>query len=395
MKRIAKHHLIQVPHEQRRGSITVLMAFVLLAMLGLAGFLLSLSYIELTRTELQAATDASARSAVIQLVVSQSEAGGAAAAKQVAQRYRVAGRAFDIDLTDVTFGHAQEGEDGKFAFEAGGSPSNAAQVNGRKTTTAPAGSVPLPFGHFIGQTEFEVSLPSTAMRLDFDLVLVLDRSGSMAWDLSSDRFVYPLTQIDRPLLENYFSPPEPNDSRWAVLSSSVEQFLDTLEAREVSAQVGLVTFASDYEFGNFSSEEVTLNHDLTTDFAALSSAVYAIGDTPVIGDTNISAGLLEAESLLTTSAFARVRTAQPTIVLFSDGIFTAGANPVVTAAALHANHGIVIHSVTFGAEIEAREMMDEVAAVAGNGLSLHADSAEELLESFQNIANSLPVLVTE
>jgi hypothetical protein len=39
--------------------------------------------------------------------------------------------------------------------------------------------------------------------------------------------------------------------------------------------------------------------------------------------------------------------------------------------------------------------MDTIAEVAGNGFSLHADTADELIESFRMIANSLPVLITE
>jgi len=379
----------------RRGAITVLTAFVLIAMLAITAFLISLSYIELTRTELQSATDAAARSAVITLMTSQSEEAGRAAAMDIASRHRVGGQPFALDSGDIEFGNASREADGSFRFIGGGHPRNAARALGKKTQQSTAGPAALPFGQIIGHDQFETQLPATAMRLDYDICLVLDRSGSMAWDLSSLRFSYPGETENRPLLENYFSPPHPEESRWAILSDSVAEFLDILQERDLSARVGLVTFASEYTFGQYDSQLVTLDSDLTEDFDALSSAAESVGHKPLIGATNITAGLEEAESLLLTSSQARRRTAHPTIVLFSDGIYTEGGNPVGIAGSLYQNHGIVIHSVTFGAEVEARQTMDDVAGVAGGGLSLHADDASELVQSFRAIANALPVLVTE
>jgi len=381
--------------DTRRGAIAVLTAFLLVAVLAIGAFFVCLSYIELTRAELQTATDAAARSAVIGLVTTQSEEEGRAAAVDIASRYSVGGKAFALGEDDVTFGNSELQPDNSYFFRAGESPTNAAEVRCGKPASSAAGSVQLPLGHFIGQETFETEVTSGAMRLDYDVCLVLDRSGSMGWDLSDQRFVYPGNQADRPLLENYFSPPHETESRWGVLSAAIDELLVIFEERDVSARVGMVTFASDYEFGNFQSVRVRTHSDLTTDFSAISAAVDEIGEQPTIGGTDIAAGLIEAETLLTTSSQARVQTAHPTIILFSDGIFNAGDDPVVMAQSLYDNHGIVIHSVTFGAELPARATMDAVAAAAGNGLSLHADTAAELVDSFRTIANSIPVLVTK
>jgi archaellin len=379
----------------RRGAIAVLTAFVLVALLAIAGLVLSMAYLELASAELQAATDAAARSAVIQMAITQSEHQSRQAAVDIAGRFRVGGQPFSIDPTDVTFGNSLRQSDGTYSFQAAGTPLNAARIQGRKQADSAASDIELPLGTFIGQPRFEMERPAIAMRLDYDIALVLDRSGSMAWDLSRFRFSYPEGNSHRPLLERYFSPPDPEASRWAILAASVENFLQVVSNRNVSAHVGLVTFASDYTFGAYSSQRATIDCDFTDDFATIRTQVDAIGSTPVIGGTDIAAGLAAAEGLLVDSPHARVRTAHPTIVLFSDGIFTEGDDPTNIAASLYANHGIVIHSVTFGADENARETMNAVAAAAGDGLSLHADDAEELIDSFRQIATTIPVILTQ
>ena len=193
----------------RGGAIAVLTAFVLVALLAVSGLVLSLSYIELANAELKAATDAAARSAIIKLVITQSEDQGRAAAVDVAARYRVGGSPLQIAAGDVTFGKAVIQPDGSFSFQQSSHPLiNAASVQGLKESGSSSGALSLPFGSLIGQETYQTQRAAIAMRLDYDIVLVLDRSGSMGWDLSQNRFSYPASKANRPLVENYFSPPD-------------------------------------------------------------------------------------------------------------------------------------------------------------------------------------------
>lgn len=82
--------------ESRRGAIAALTAFVLVALLSVSALVVSLSYLEMAGAELQLATDAAARSGVIQLTVSQSESSAKSAARDIAGRHRVGGSAFSI-----------------------------------------------------------------------------------------------------------------------------------------------------------------------------------------------------------------------------------------------------------------------------------------------------------
>jgi Flp pilus assembly protein TadG len=379
----------------RRGSITALGAICLVSLMALAGFLLSMSYIELARAELQAATDASAQAAVVNLAATQSTSQAQQAARDIAARYDVGSSVFGIANTDITFGNSAPQPSGGYTFTAGGSPSNAARVIGRKTTGSTAGPLSLPLGAFVNVPTFSTQQAATATRLDYDIVLVLDRSASMAWDLTANQFSYPGSQANRPLLENYFTPPAASGSRWAVLSSSVSSFLNVLSTRGVSARVALVSFASDYTFGNYSSVQVTRNCDLTGNYTTINTAMTNVGKYPVIGATNITAGLQEAQNLLATSSNARPRSAQPIVVLFSDGMYTVGGDPTPLASSMYSTSGIVIHTIAFGGDVAGQNTMSQIAAASKQGLAQQASTASQLTTAFNTIASALPVVLTE
>ncbi len=399
MIRIRELRFPPLPKSRRRGAIAVLTAFVLVAVLAVAGFLMCLSYAELANTELQVATDAAARSAVIQLVITQSEDDARAAAVQIAGLHRVGGQSLSLDTSDVVFGKAQLQLDNTYSFQGNQTPLNAAQVSGRKMNGSPSGAVTLPLGVFIGQDTYQTQRAGTAMRMDYDIVLVLDRSASMAWDLSGVARQYPEDIADYLYQINYFSPPDPNGSRWAALSTAVNQFTQVLTSRNVSARLALVTFAGDFpppelgSTGNYTAQRVTLDSDFTPDFSGITSAITAIGQAPLLGATDITAGLQEAQTLLTSSPQARPKTAQPIVVLFSDGRYTEGADPVEIAQTMNTATGTLIHTVTFGTDASNIQDMKDVAQVAGKGLSFNANTAEELDSSFRQIADSIPVIV--
>src|SRR4029077_392520 len=130
--------------------------------------------------------------------------------------------------------------------------------------------------------------------------LVLDRSASMAFDLSSSEFIYPpdVSAGANPL-QIYFTPPSATASRWQALTVAVNSFVTTLQARTLDVNVALVTYAETYSFGSYSATEASLDVNLTSNYSLINAGMNAWGQQPLLGDTNIEAGLAMAVTELT------------------------------------------------------------------------------------------------
>ena len=84
----------------------------------------------------------------------------------------------------MIFGHATQGTGGVYTFATTGTPTNSVQITG---TVNP----PLFINTFLPISKFTTSQVSIATRVCYDICLVLDRSASMAFDLSANEFSYP------------------------------------------------------------------------------------------------------------------------------------------------------------------------------------------------------------
>ena len=80
------------------------------------------------------------------------------------------------------------------------------------------------------------------------------------------------------------------------------------------------------------------------------------------------------------------------VIVLTDGLQTAGPNPVGVAGQV-ANDGGLIFTITFSNEAD-KSLMEDVAD-RGNGLSFHASDAAALPNEFIEIAKRLPTLLTE
>jgi hypothetical protein len=201
----------------------VLVTFLLLALLAVAALVINAAYIELTRTQLRAATDAVAKGAVTSLSQTQNMATARQTAKILATAHVVAGSPLALADTDIEFGKSVRGADGTYAFVAGATPTNSARVTARRTKDSPAGSVPTLLGGFLSQRTFEVTEAAIAARADNDVCLVIDRSGSMAWDLTSTPFSYPGPLSKGSHIQNYFTPPISTPTRRASIPAAGER----------------------------------------------------------------------------------------------------------------------------------------------------------------------------
>lgn len=79
------------------------------------------------------------------------------------------------------------------------------------------------------------------------------------------------------------------------------------------------------------------------------------------------------------------------MIVLTDGIHNTGTDPLY-AAQLAAEQNILIYTVTFSAEADMARM--QRVAEIGAGKHYHADNASQLAAAFEEIAHSLPTLIT-
>jgi Flp pilus assembly protein TadG len=155
----------------RPGVIIVLTAILMVFMLAMIAFAVDIGYIANARTEIQRATDAAAYAGAGDLVYGTAAAG--ASADQFLLLNKVAGQQLKSANAVYEFGNWNASTR---AFTVTNTTPNAIRV------TASANQQPLFFGNAIGKSSFSVTGKSVATYQPRDIGLVLDYSGSMAYD---------------------------------------------------------------------------------------------------------------------------------------------------------------------------------------------------------------------
>lgn len=165
----------------RRGAMAILIAVCLPVFLAFAAFAVNVAYMHLSRAELRVATDAAARAGARRLSLSQDTSAALAEAQSAASRNLVWGEPLQLEHSDVEFGlNQRSGGTWVFTPNGGQGAVNALRVRGRKTDDSPSHSVALFLPRVLGQDDYEPIQKAVAMQIDRDIVLVVDRSGSMA-----------------------------------------------------------------------------------------------------------------------------------------------------------------------------------------------------------------------
>lgn len=324
-------------------------AVVIVILFVVAALAIDVARIHVTRSELRTATDAAAKAGAEALGRQQSTSAATAAALAVARENIVAGRGFLLDPSNVAIGSAGQNSDGSFFFNQGGTPFNAVRVVGEKTSTSPAGAASLFFAPLFGADSFEPIQVATATRVDRDVALVLDVSGSMA-----------------------------ENNRFNALSNALDVFLQELENTPQRENVSLTVY----------SNKDRKIQELTPDLNNIRNA-FAL-ESPA-GYTAIGRGLRTGLDSILNDPNARPF-ALKSIVVMTDGIQNRGISPELVAP-LCRDAGVVVHTITFSAGAN-ETLMAQVAQIA-NGIHLHADSNADLVTAFETIARQLQVLLIE
>ncbi len=390
-------------YSKRRNRHGVILSFV--AILGIflicaVMFFVDVAYMQLTRTELQAATDAAAKAAAEAIAGAQSESEIIQVAMDTAALNTVGGESFILDPEDIVVGQSELQPNGRWIFEAGATPVTAVRVNGFKSDDKSSGAVNLFFAGALGGGKFTPQQDSVASQFDHEVVLCVDRSHSMCFDFSGVDWAYPPASQD----PNWNPNPESNfwqkfcrhphkDSRWGALDLAVRVFLDTVQENNAHQQqrVGLVTWGSQYNSpcgGTYPASRV--DAQLGLNFDQVANAMNSIGGVAIQGGTNMRSGLDRAIDELTGPGSNPA--AKKTIILFTDGQWNTGGNPSQVTPRANEEH-ITIHIVSLLNNVDGAEM-DELAK-SNKGIHYNASTEQELVDAFETLAKSLPVVLTD
>ncbi|HBJ38977.1 MAG TPA: hypothetical protein DDZ51_30365 [Planctomycetaceae bacterium] len=394
-------------NENRQGSSLALIAIMLSVFAIMAAITIDFAYMGLVQTELRIATDAAAKAGVEALSRTENVDSARQAAVNYAAANKVGGQSFQLRPSDVTIGKLVKNQSGDWGFVASLDKPNAVRIAAKTGGDAVHSAVSLFFGSVLGTSSFTPSYSATAGQQDVAVCLSIDRSGSMLFDMSGTDFVYP---PNNPLLssftawgamwQNHLSPPNPVGSRWAVLSQAVDVFLDEAGNFNPAPRVGLVTWAADYQmpispFTQYQKSRKDkkvpkhLEHDWLTNKTAVKAAINTLGSIPMMGGTNLAAGLDDAVASLTDPDVGSF--SSKVVILMTDGQWNEGRNPIDSAHDAR-SAGIVVHTVSMMTGYHPD--MAAIAEITG-GKYYRTTNAQQLSDAFRELARSLPIVLVE
>ncbi|MEM8946177.1 MAG: VWA domain-containing protein [Planctomycetota bacterium] len=362
----------------RRGAILPLVAVTLPVMLIFLGFSVDLAYMQNTRMELRAATDAAARAAATRLSQTDDPVEARRFGRQIARRNFVAGERLRLQNSDIEIGRSTPDAAGRWLFDVGGSPPNAVRVVGHRLSSSNGGAVSLFFGGLVGHAEFEPVQTATASFLNVDICLVLDRSTSMKLNAdSSESGMY--------ISDARFCSAPTNSSRWMALDNAIQVFVETLQDSNADEQVALVTYSSDLSaYGSLCgafSDPSSLDSPLDTDLSRIETEMNRLSTSTWNGNTYIESGMRKGIDALTDPTRSR-KFANKVMIVLTDGHENEGSALSVTTDTQAEN--IIVNTITFG-DFADRTTMASV-ATAGGGRHYHASDSVALEEVFRELA---------
>ena len=217
-----------------------------------------------------------------------------------------------------------------------------------------------------------------------ELVLLLDRSGSMAWcthmkhgyDRGEDHHNFSGGSWCRYEGEN-----SQEDSRQAIAGNAAKDLIDDLAKLGISASVSVVGFASPYGNNTKVFQEMTA---LTTSSAG--TIKEEIPTSGASGGTYMNNGLKLADNQFSEGASNKV------IVLLADGDCD-GTNPNSDGGYVSTlkREGVTVHTIGF---TTTNNTLQNIANSTG-GKYYTADNADQLAQVFNQIADSLTAMVED
>ena len=364
----------------RTGGALALILLLTILLLTLGAFAINLAQMQLVRTEMQVASDASARAANRIFASTRNLPQAQTMGQQVANNNRVNGRTLVLRPSDYELGTSVRNNlNQRYQYTRGGANPNSILLRTEMSTGSPSGPVQLFFPGFLGSTTANVRMEARSTQVELDIALVIDRSGSMAFRANQTAALPNPWNGGAPLPAGFnFGSPAPNPSRWRDTVAGIQVFLNELDQTAQLEHVALATYSS--------GASVDLNP--TTNYPNIIARLDSHSSRFNGGGTDIQSGLRAANNAL-VHANARPW-AVKVIVLMTDGLRDAGDE--ISEARRLARDGIMIFTVTFAQEANQARMV--TVANLGGGKHYHATNAASLSAVFRDIARQMPTLVT-
>jgi Ca-activated chloride channel homolog len=158
---------------ERHGVSLALIALLLPVVILLCAFSVNVAQMQLARTELQAATDASARAAGRVFAESRDVNQALTIANQLGELNVVSGDPIMFELSDIDLGISTRADlSSPYNFSSSSSLQNALRLSGRRTSGSPSGPVDYLFPLFTS-SGFEASFNAVSTQVELDIAIVI------------------------------------------------------------------------------------------------------------------------------------------------------------------------------------------------------------------------------
>lgn len=375
-----QNRILETQQRNRTGGALVLILLLTILLLTLGAFAINLAQMQLVRTEMQVASDASARAANRVFASTRNLPQARTMGQRVANNNRVNGRNLVLRSSDYELGTAvRHNLNQRYQYTPGGANPNSLVLRTEMSTASPTGPVQLFFPGFLGVSTANVLMEARSTQVELDIALVIDRSGSMAFRADQVAALPAGWAGGAPLPAGFnFGHAAPNPSRWRDTVAGIQVFLNELDQTAQLEHVALATYSSG----------ATVDLNPTANYSNIISRLNTYSTRFNGGGTHIQSGLRSANNAL-VHANARPW-AVKVIVLMTDGLRDAGDE--ISEARRLARDGIMIFTVTFAQEANQARMV--TVANLGGGKHYHATNAASLSAVFRDIARQMPTLVT-
>ena len=303
----------------RRAAVLPFLAVCLPVVVLLCVIAINIAYITMSRADLKISSDAAARAASRTYAMTGDVNLANAAARDAASRNLVAGQPLQLADSDIVYGRTSRDANGRYLFSPSTYKPHAVQVIARRNSGSMSGSIASFFPSSTTRSSFEAVQVSTAAQIELDVLLVLDRSGSMVFNATEVAYsVFP--PASAPTFA--YGDPAPPNSRWENLRSGVAEFINVLYASPTVERLGVVTY----------NHDAVTNASLRTDYAYVQATLAPYSLSFVDGATGIGDGI-DAGRAAITGAGGR-SWATKVLVVMTDGIQNNGVDPMEAAPTL-------------------------------------------------------------